>query len=78
MSVESSALLRLRFLWLLYKFRRFVIDELFSEGDNHLNLTEGIDGNIASSLNSLFDPNSQNSFPSALTDAVNNGTIEIK
>ncbi len=55
----------------------FVIDELFSEGDNHLNLTQGTDGNIASSLNSLFDPNSQNSFPSALTDAVNNGTIEI-
>ncbi|WP_375512406.1 SBBP repeat-containing protein [uncultured Nostoc sp.] len=63
-----------------------------AEGIN-LNLTQGIStnsaqaisssssafnyGQIVSSLGSIFDPQSQNSFPSALAQAVNNGSIVI-
>ncbi len=63
----------------------FLINEALPQGDNRIDLTEGIDttvsvvdyGQITSSLGNIFDPDSPTSFTSALTDAVNNGTIEI-
>ncbi|MBV6625911.1 MAG: SBBP repeat-containing protein [Rivularia sp. (in: Bacteria)] len=63
----------------------FVTNEALPDGDNRIDLTEGIDttvsvvdyGKISSSLANIFDPSSSNSLPSALTDAVNSGTIEI-
>ena len=70
-----------------------VTKERLPQGDNRINPAEGISinstqgistsssafnyGQIVSSLGSIFDPQSQNSFPSALAQAVNNGSIVI-
>lgn len=63
----------------------FVTNEALPEGDNRIDLTEGIDttvsvvdyGEITSSLANVFDPDSENSVPSALSDIVREEIIEV-
>ncbi|MBW4563656.1 MAG: SBBP repeat-containing protein [Mojavia pulchra JT2-VF2] len=63
----------------------FVTDEKLPNGDNLINPAQGISvskstldyGDFISSLGSIFDRNVQNSFPTALTEAVNSGQIVI-
>ncbi len=68
---------------------KFVTNENLPKGDFRINYGEGIEldfdrpvdvvdyGQILSSLSNIFHPYSENSFPSALDDAINNAIIEL-
>ncbi|WP_051470317.1 SBBP repeat-containing protein [Fischerella sp. PCC 9605] len=65
---------------------KIVTEEKLPSGDNIINPAQGINtpgsstvdyGQIISGLGSIFDPNSQNTFPTALASAVNSSSITI-